>query len=198
MGETPDIGREDANLRFGSAVMTASKVRAWFVREVLPLEAVLMQFLRRSLVNKSDVDDVLQDVYVRVFEAAHREIPVPVRPFVFTVARNLVVDRLRKENVVPIEAVADLDTIGVAGDEPSADRKVIAREELARLQRGLDLLSPRTREAVILRKIEGLSRPEIAARMGISQHTVDRHLTDGMCVLADLRFSDPAELRSKA
>jgi RNA polymerase sigma factor (sigma-70 family) len=197
MSDTPDIGREDANLRSKSAAMNASKVRAWFVREVLPLEAALMQFLRRSLSNKSDVDDVRQDVYVRVFEAARREIPVPARPFVFTVARNLVIDRMRKENVIPIEVVADLDTMGIAGDEPSPDRNVIAREDLARLQRGLDLLSPRIQEAVVLRKIEGLSRQEIAVRMGISEHTVDRHLTDGMCALADLMFSDPAELRSK-
>lgn len=197
MSDTPDIGREDATLRRQSAAMNASKVRVWFVREVLPLEAALMQFLRRSLSNKSDVDDVRQDVYVRVFEAARREFPAPVRPFVFAVARNLMIDRMRKESVIPIEAVADIELTGVAGNEPAPDRNVIAREELARLQRSLDLLPPRVREAVTLRKIEGLSRQDIALRMGISEHTVDRHLTDGMCALADLMFSDPSELRSK-
>lgn len=131
--------------------MTASEGRTRFVREVLPLEAAWMQLLRRSLVDKNDIDDVRQDIYVRLFETARNEVPEPVRPFVFTVARNLVIDRLRKVDVVPIDVVADLDTLGIEGEEPPADKKVIAREDLARLKRGLDLLSPRARETVVSR-----------------------------------------------
>ncbi len=81
-----------------------------YIREVLPLEADLMQFLRRSWQNNSDIDDLcLRRCNARTFEAARQKIPVPARPFVFTVARNLVIDRARREHVVPIEAVADFE-----------------------------------------------------------------------------------------
>jgi len=82
--------------------MTASELEAWFVREILPLEAQLVQFLRRSWRNTSDIPDLLQEVYMRVCEAAQKQIPVPAKPFVFAVARNLVIDHVRREHVVSI------------------------------------------------------------------------------------------------
>lgn len=197
MSETPDRGRDDTDLRRNGVALNVSNARAWFVREVLPLEAALMQFLRRNLRNKSDVDDVCQDVYVHVLEAARREIPTHAQRFVFTTARHLLIDRVRRESVVPIDAVADVDAIEAMADEPSAERTVIAREDLHRFQKALEALSPRVREAVTLRKIEGHSRAEIAARMNITESTVNRHLEDGMVRLADLLLSDPSELRSK-
>jgi DNA-directed RNA polymerase specialized sigma24 family protein len=84
-----DTDREDAERGPVGADMAGAGVSHWFIREVLPLEAALMQFLRRSLSNASDADDLCQDVYVRVYQAALEKIPNPAKPFVFTVARNL-------------------------------------------------------------------------------------------------------------
>jgi len=192
MGETPENGRETADLR-RSAGMTEDGINGWFVREVLPLEAALMQFLRRSWPNKSDIDDLAQEVYARVYEAAREKIPQPVKPFVFTIARNLLIDRVRHEQVVPIEAVADLETLGVAVDAPGPDRNVMAQDELRRLQAALEKLPPRCREVVVLGRIEGLSGKEISQRLGIGASTVSEHLATGMNTLADLLFGDEAE-----
>jgi RNA polymerase sigma-70 factor (ECF subfamily) len=193
MGETPENGRETADLRHQSAGMTDDGINGWFVREVLPLEAALMQFLRRSWPNKSDIDDLAQEVYARVYEAAREKPPQPVKPFVFTIARNLLIDRVRHEQVVPIEAVADLETLGVAVDAPGPDRNVMAQDELRRLQSALDKLPPRCREVVVLGRIEGLSGKEISQRLGIGASTVSEHLANGMNALADLLFGDGAE-----
>lgn len=171
--------------------VNASNVNAWFVREVLPLEAALMHFLRLSRRNKGDVEDLCQDVYIRVYEAAQKEIPHPVKPYVFTVARNLLINRAKREQVVSIEAVADLDALGIALDEPEPDRSVMARQELHLLEIALEQLPPRCREVVKLSRIEGLTRSEIAQRMGITESTVSAHLTDGMYALADLLFRAP-------
>ncbi len=171
--------------------MAVSGVNAWFIREVLPLEAGLMQFLRRCVRDESDAADLRQDVYVRVYEAALKQIPNPVRPFVFTTARNLVVDRVRREQVVSIEAVADLEALEIALDEPGPERNVMARQELRRLQAALDHLPPRSRQAMTLRKIEGLSRREIASRMGIAEQTVAEYLASGAYVLAEWIHVDP-------
>lgn len=194
MIEAPETGREDTDLLKPGAAMTVSDAKAWFVREVLPLEAALKQFLRRRWRNKAEIDDLCQEVYARVFESAQQRIPYPVKPFVLTTAYNLLVDLTRRENVVSIETVPSLEALSVALDEPWPDRSVMAREELRRLQAALDRLPPRCRDAVIMRKIEGLSRPEIAARMGIAENTVNRHLSDGMCALADMLYGEAAEL----
>lgn len=198
MVEISEPGRERTDARSQGAAMTASDVQVWFVREVLPLEAMLIQFLHHNWRNRTDVEDMLQDIYVRVCEVALRQIPVPAKPFVFTVARNLLIDRLRREQIIPIEAVADLDALGVAKDEPAPDQHVIAREELRRLQDALDRLPPRCREAIVLRQVDGLSRKEIAARMGIGEGTVKDYVAEGVRALAGMLYRAPANPGRKA
>ena len=81
-----------------------------------------MHFLQSSHRNVADAADLRQDVYAAVIEAAQSELPNRAKPFVFAVARNLLINRVRREHVVPIEAVADLDELGIAIDEPGPDR----------------------------------------------------------------------------
>ena len=195
MVEIPDTGRRDAGSP--GAVMAASEAREWFVREVLPLEAALMQFLQHNWRNKSDIADLRQEIYVRVLEAAQRQIPDRAAQFVFRTARNLLTDRVRRDHVVPIEAAVDLDAVEIAIDEPGPDRTLMARDELRQLQAALDLLPPRCREAIVLGRIEGLSGREIAQRMGIGVATVSEHLANGLCALADNLSHEPPALRRK-
>jgi RNA polymerase sigma factor (sigma-70 family) len=195
MVEKTDNCRCETDCHRPGKAATAPELKAWFVREVLPLEAALMQFLRRSWRNESDIGDLCQDVYARVCEAAREKIPNPTKPFVFAIARNLIIDQVRHENVVSIEAVADPDMLAGAADVPGAERGIMAREELYGLQAALDRLPPRCREAVVLKKIEGLSRREIAMRMGIAEKTVKRHLANGMCALANALYGETTDSR---
>lgn len=197
MAETPDISREDSDPHRSGAVMNTSELRAWFIREVLPLEPALTQYLHTNWRNRSDIDDLLQEIYVRVCESAKKLKPENARLFVFTTARHLLIDRVRRERVIPIEAVEDLDALNAAIDEPGPDRSVIAREELRRVQAALDQLPPRCREAVVLRRVEGLSRRNIAQRMGITESTVAEHLAHGMSAIADILGSDDAAATRK-
>jgi RNA polymerase sigma factor (sigma-70 family) len=180
----PDQRRPDA----GNAV---SDVKNWFVREVLPLEAMLMHFLQQNWRNKSDLEDIRQDIYAQLLTAAERGIPTQTKAFVMRTARNLLIDRIRREQIVPIDTVSDLDALGVAVEISAPESQVVARDILRKLQGALDRLPPRCREAIILRRVEGLSRREIASRMGISEKTVAEHITNGMRALAGLIFGEP-------
>lgn len=195
MAETPEFHRETEALRDASAGMNTAEIKAWFVREVLPLETALMQYLHHNLGRRGDAADLRQEVYVRVCEAARQQAPDPVRPFVFTIARNLLIDRMRREQVVPIDAVSDLEALNVAIDAPGPERAVAARDELRRLQIALDRLSPRCREVVVLARIEGLTGRTIAARLGISESAVSQQLDNGMRALADVLYGEPPDLR---
>ncbi len=189
MAETPDANRENCGSRSSDAIVSLRELNAWFVREVLPLESTLMQYLNRAWPDRSEIEDLCHDVYVRVYEAARTKRPDPVKPFLFTVARNLLIDRARRSQVVPIETVAELERLEIATDQPGPDRSVIAQDELRRLRAAVDRLPKRCREAVTLRKIDDLSIAEIAVRMGISVKTVDNHLREGADLLADILHS---------
>jgi RNA polymerase sigma-70 factor (ECF subfamily) len=187
MTEAPETNRGNASR---DAEMTASPAEDWFVREVLPLEAALMQFLQHNWRNKADIADLRQDVYVQVFDAAHTKIPDNAKAFVFQTARNLLINRLKREHIVPIEAVADVEALNAAIETPGPERNTIARDELRRLQAALDRLPPRCREAVVLGRIEGLSGREIAARMGITEQAVSAHLINGVRALVNEIYGD--------
>jgi RNA polymerase sigma-70 factor (ECF subfamily) len=175
----------------------APDLHAWFVREVLPLEAALTGFLRNNRQGKTDIADLLQGVYVRVYEAACTQLPTSTKSFVFTIAHNLLVDQVRREKVIPLSTVENLEALGIAAETPGPDETTIAREELRRVQAALDRVSPRSREAIILRQVDGLSRREIAARMGITEKTVKRHLNLGVRALAAILYGETPLPREK-
>jgi RNA polymerase sigma-70 factor (ECF subfamily) len=140
MKNASDNHRGDGNLRKAGEGTDVSDVKAWFVREVLPLEGTLLQFLRKSSSSNADAEDICQEVYMRIFTAARKQIPNPTKPLLFKVARDLLVDRARRQQIVSIQAMENLEALEVAIDEPGPDRAVIAREELRRLQAALDKL----------------------------------------------------------
>ena len=94
------------------------ELKLWFVREVLSLEADLMQFLRHHGRNRSDLNDLRQEVYLRAYESAAERLPQSTRPFVFAIARNILVDQFRRERIIPIDGVPDSDAIEIPTDEP--------------------------------------------------------------------------------
>lgn len=157
----------------------------WFVREVLPLEAALARFLRRHRQPTDDVADLLQEVYVRIYESASRRRPDLVQPFVFAAARNLLIDQARRAQIVSIEAYADLETLDVNSDDLTPERHASGMQELRLLQSALEQLPLRCGEVVRMRKIDGMSQREVAQHLGITEDTVEKQIAKGMRALAD-------------
>lgn len=170
----------------------------WFVNDVVPLEPMLVRFLKRNWRNQDEVCDLMQEVYVRVYEAAGREMPRAVKPFLFTIARNLMIDRLRQMSVVSIEAVADFEKLNVVDNMPSPELQTSAREELRLLQKALDDLPARCRKIVILRKIDGLSQREVAQRLGVTEEVVESQLAKAMRLLAQSMLSQRIQVVASA
>lgn len=164
---------------------TRNSVDYWFVTEVLPLEPALMRYLRRNWYDKSEIADLRQETYLKVYEAAKRQRPSPVKPFLFATARHLIIDKLRHKKVVPIDPVADMEWLNVYDPEPGPEQHVAARQDLRRLEEALDELPPRSRQAILLRRIHGYSQQEIAAEMGIRVETVESHIAKAVRILAD-------------
>ncbi len=164
--------------------MSQDALDDWFMREVVSLEPMLTRFLQRNWRNEAEVSDLRQEAYARVYEAARRERPQLVKPFLFQTARNLMIDRLRRQSVVSLESMVDVDWLNVSDDRPSSEAYVAARQELRLLQAALDKLPPRCRQVVLMRKVEGFSQREVAKEMGITVETVENQVAKGMRLLA--------------
>lgn len=173
-------------------------VDAWFAREILAHEEALLRYLRRCWPHADDIHDLRQETYVRVYEAARRERPQQPKSFLFTTARHLMADRLRRGRIVSIEAVGDFESLNVPVDEVTPERRHDARQSLRRLAEAFDRLPGRCREVVWLRKVEELPQKEVARRLGIAEKTVEKQVAKGARLIAVHVFGDAGESRRKA
>lgn len=167
---------------------------AWFVREILVHERALVLFLQSRWSHRDELHDLRQEVYARVYESAMRTRPQQPKAFLFTTARHLMIDRLRRSRVVSIEPMGDFESSNVyLIDEVSPERWAGTRQALKRMMEALDHLPDRCREVVWLRRVDELSQKEVAQRLGISEKTVEKHLAKGMRMIADYLYgSEPA------
>jgi RNA polymerase sigma factor (sigma-70 family) len=146
-----------------------------------------MKFLRRSWPNPNELDDIRQETYIRVYEAAAKSLPQSTKALLFTTARHLMIDRVRRQRVVSIEAVGglgELDDLNVLIDEPSSETRASARQELRRLAAAFDGLPARCREVIWARRVEDLPQKEVARKLGLTEKTVERALARGVELLA--------------
>ena len=156
----------------------------WFIHEILAHEQALMAFLRRHWPHPDEWHDLRQELYTRIYEAASRTLPTQPKAFLFASARHLLADRARRARVVSIEPMGDLDTLNVLIDEVSPERRLHAHQVLHRLAAAFDRLPPRCREVMWLRRVEELPQKEVAARLGISEKTVEKQVAKGVRLLA--------------
>ena len=156
----------------------------WFADEILVHEEALLHFLARAWPQRDEVHDLRQEIYVRVYEAAGKALPMQPKAFLFATARHLLTDRIRRGKVVSIEPVGDFERLLVLVDDVSPERWCGGRQVLKRLSDAFDRLPDRCREVVWLRRVEHLSQREVAARLGISEKTVEKHIAKGMRLLA--------------
>ncbi|WP_230482049.1 RNA polymerase sigma factor [Sphingomonas sp. Leaf21] len=170
----------------------------WFCDEVLPLEASLTRYLRRNWRTAEQVMDIRQDIYEAALNGGRQDLPANTAGFVFTIARNILINRSKLERIVQFEQFADLESLDQGVDLSATDRHLDARDALRRAQDGIDRLPPRCREVVRLRKIEGLTAREAAARMGVGVDTIERQLVLGIRAMADTMLGGTGRIRRGA
>lgn len=157
----------------------------WFAAEVQPHESALRRWLRGLFPSLLDVDDVVQESYVRLIRARQEGRVGYAKAYLFSTARNFALDLVRRRRVVSIEPVADLGALSVPDEGRGVAESVSKQQELELLADAVRTLPDRCRQVLTLRLLYGLSHKEIAERLRISPHTVKAQLAKGMRRCAD-------------
>lgn len=146
---------------------------------------MLVRYLLHVWPRHDDVSDLRQETYARVYAAARTARPRSPRAFLLSTAHNLLLDRIRRERVVSIEAVADIDKLGVLVDEISPEQRAVAHQQIKLLAKAFECLPAKCREVVWLRRVEEIPQKEVAKMLGIGERTIEKHVSKGARLLAE-------------
>ncbi len=135
----------------------------------------------RMLNDRAEAEDVAQEAMLRLWKIAPawRQGEAKVSTWLYRVVANLCTDRLRRRRGVGLDSIAE-----PADDAASAEDGLVRAQRVAALQEALMRLPARQRQAVVLRHVEGLSNPEIAAVMEVSVEAVESLNARGKRALA--------------
>jgi RNA polymerase sigma-70 factor (ECF subfamily) len=146
----------------------------------------LVRFFAARLRSMTSAEDLVQDLYVRVASLDPAERVDNPSAYLYRLASNLMLDRLRSDRRAGARDAAwlqghrlELGGEGVA-DQPSAEQRVAARQRLALVARAIADLPPKTRRAFELHKLEGLTQEETARALGVSRKTVEKQISTAL------------------
>lgn len=139
----------------------------------------LVSFLNARLGNRQAAEDVVHDTYLRVLERSSSAPIEQPRAFLYRTALNLVIDDHRRNILRQTESLDVLDS-EERYFSPAPQASIDTRQRLDMVQRALAELPELCRESFLLRKLEGLSHPEIAEHLGISKSLVEKHIVNAM------------------
>jgi RNA polymerase sigma-70 factor (ECF subfamily) len=122
------------------------------------------------------VEDLTQDVFVRLAgPRAQADLRKP-ESFVFTLALNLVRDRARRLHIKALPKSVEADKVSLSCDRPTPEESLELEQALKRAEDLLNGLKPAAREAFLMHRVYGESHAQIATKMHISVSMVEKHI----------------------
>ncbi len=158
----------------------------------------LRRFLRVRLRDEDLAEEMVQDLWIRIGDLKKQDnIDNPVG-FLFTMASRMAIDhiRQRQRRSVRDEKWTDENTDKIGGfatsTQDDGETRLIRAEQIAMVRAAIANLPPKARRAFELHRMQGLSHKEVAAQLGISTSTVEKHIIRAMRELTQtLREAEP-------
>ena len=142
---------------------------------------LLKKFLTRFLFRKQDIEDVVQEAYLRAFNAERKaavEIDQP-KAYLFRVARNIALNELKRKSRHITDFLEECEAHTVNHTTPTLEEDLQAQQHLGLYCEAIASLSEQCRRLCLLRKSHGLKHREIAEHLELTVSSVEKHLRKG-------------------
>lgn len=139
----------------------------------------LKKFLKRFLSENHDIEDVVQETYLKAYRAEQEKDIDQPKAFLFSIAKNLALNELSKKSRQMTDSIEECTAALNLVDVATIENQVEAEQSLGIYCEAIASLPERRRRVYLLRKVHGLPHKEIAHRLGISISSVEKHLLKG-------------------
>lgn len=137
----------------------------------------LVRSIMKMSARQEDVDDILQETFLRAFSANEKSHISSPRDYLFVISRNLVLKGLSRRSR---EITGEIDEAVLRAEETSAGTELHYRRKFEAFNQALGGLPEKHRRAILLRKFYGLSHREIAGKMNVSVSSIEKYIADGI------------------
>lgn len=136
----------------------------------------IVYYVQKMVGDKESAKDITQEAYTKLVEHEQKNNVEynNIRAFLYKVARNIVIDNVRKTKKITELTYEESDFVSPKIEQP--EEIVVQDNYYENLMKLVDSLPKRSKEAFILHNIDGYSRKEIAQMMGISTSAVEKHI----------------------
>ena len=162
------MSRSKSQQNTSSAVLTAYKIHV----------DALRRFISR-FVGKNDVEDVVQEAFMRAYNAETGKPIDQPKSYLFRIAKHVALNQLRQRSRKPTDYLEDIDAPDVLVNEWTLEDEIMAQQKLGFHCAAVASLPPKCRKVYLLRKVYGMSYKDIAATLKISDSTVEAHISKG-------------------
>jgi RNA polymerase sigma factor (sigma-70 family) len=143
-------------------------------------QAELHAYLTRHLRDRDLASDLTQDTFVRFAQQRPQATVADGRSYLYRIARNLAIDYVRRVSRRRTDVTEHYDLADIPDHLPNAEEVIDTRQRLDRLRSIIQELPERTRQIFVLHRIEELTYGEVAAMLGISESSVQKHLAKAL------------------
>ncbi|MCI4592146.1 RNA polymerase sigma factor [Sphingobium sp. BYY-5] len=144
----------------------------------------LRRYFSRRVSNGAMVDDLVQDVMLRMHARDAKDSIDNLEGYIFRTATSVLRDQARRDKARHAASHGELTEKDHPAEECTADRVLEGKEELARLVHALEDLPERTRDIFLMRRYEGWAYGEIAEKVGISVSAIEKHVAKAVAHIA--------------
>jgi RNA polymerase sigma factor (sigma-70 family) len=152
--------------------------------------APLMAYFGKRVASRGEAEDLTQEVFVRLLAQADVPVAARARPYIFTVAANLLRDRARRAasrqasaHVSLAHVLLDRENRHGLVEDREPERVLMGKESLEKAIAALSELGETTRNAFVLFRLEKMRQRDIAALFGLSVSTIEKHIMKAMAHL---------------
>jgi RNA polymerase sigma factor (sigma-70 family) len=161
--------------------------------------SALNSFISGYLVNSQDIDDVCQETFLRTYKSSLENKILKPKPFMFRVIKGLIFSDFKKASNQLNDYVEDIDLGDSTLELDHLADNALAQKKLGIMCETIANLPNKCRQAVMMRKVYGLTTKDIAKQMNISTITASNYITTGMCAYnkALMQYNDENNKDSK-